>query len=175
MSENHFFWPKSIIFQPISMKLSKNVENGKTQILEYFGRNWPPLWRHQRVKNPKMSFLDLIRTFFNQSLLINLAKLLRMKNANFGVFFTNLTPSMTSSGVQNVQKSPFLTEIGHFSTNLNKTCQKCWECKNTNFGVFLPKLAPSMTSSGGQKIHKMSFWPLFGHFSTNLYETWQSC
>ena len=27
MSENHFFWPKSIIFQLISMKLNKSVEN----------------------------------------------------------------------------------------------------------------------------------------------------
>ena len=126
MSENHFFWPKSIIFQPISMKLGKNVENGKTQILEYFGRNWPPLWRHQGgQKPPKMILLDLIRTFFNQSLW-NLANLLRMTKHNFWCILAKFGSLYdVIIGGENVQKSPFSTLIGHFPANLNETWQTC--------------------------------------------------
>ena len=67
MSENHFFCPKSIIFQPIPMKLGKNVENGKPRILVYFGRNWPPLWHHNEFQNIQK---QLFSTEINNSLTI---------------------------------------------------------------------------------------------------------
>ena len=67
MSKNQFFWPKLVIFQPISMKLGKNIENGKLQILVYFGRNWPPLWHHNEFQNIQK---QLFSTKINNSLTI---------------------------------------------------------------------------------------------------------
>ena len=81
-----FFLPKSIIFQPISMKLGKNVENGKTQILEYFGRNWPPLWRHQGVKKPKNEFFGPNSAIF-QPISMKLGKPINNDKTQILVYF----------------------------------------------------------------------------------------
>ena len=115
MSENHFFWPKSIIFQPISMKLGKNVQNRKTKILVNFGRNWTPPWRHQGgSKHPKMSFFDQIRTFFNQSLW-NLPKMLRMEKHKFWCIFTEICPLYDVIRGSKNPKNEFLALIRTFS------------------------------------------------------------
>ena len=66
--KNEFFGPKSDIFQPISMKFCTVVKNRKIQILVYFGRNWPLVWRHNGGwKCPKITFFDLNWPFSSQS------------------------------------------------------------------------------------------------------------
>ena len=76
-------------------------------------------------KTQKMSFLDPILTFFNQSQK-NLAKLLRMEKHKFWCILAEIEPLYDIiMGDENVQKSPFLTLIGHFPANLNETWQTC--------------------------------------------------
>ena len=49
------------------MKLGKAVKNENTQILVYFGRNWPPLWHHNEFQNIQK---QLFSTEINNSLTI---------------------------------------------------------------------------------------------------------
>ena len=77
------------------------------------------------IKTQKMSFLDPILTFFNQSQKKNLLKLLKMEKHKFWCILAEIDPLYdVIMGDQNVQKSPFLTKIDHFSINLNETWQK---------------------------------------------------
>ena len=150
--KNEFFGLNSAIFQPISMKLGKPIENDKTQILVYFGQIWIPLWRHNRgSKCPKINFFDQNRSFFNQSQW-NLAKMLRMEKHKFWSILVEIEPSMTSSGGQKPPKMSFLDLIRTFFNQSLLNMAKLLEWKNANFGVFWPKFTPSVTSSGAQNV-----------------------
>ena len=76
-------------------------------------------------KIQKMSFLDPILTFFNQSQK-NSTKLLRMEKHKFWCILAEIDPLYDIiMGGENVQKSPFPTLIVHFPANLNETWQMC--------------------------------------------------
>ena len=149
--KNEFFGPNSDIFQPISKKFGKAVKNGKAQILVYFGQNWPPLWRHngggENVQ--KSPFSTLIVHF--QPISMKLGKRVKKVKHIFW-HFKLVLPNLQH---QNLRSSHFfLTEIDHFSTNLDETWQKCLKCNLPDFSVFAWFQSFMMT--------KLSFfWPAY--------------
>ena len=90
--QNEFFGPKSHIFQPISIKLCTVVKNWKTKILVHFGRNWPPLWRHQGCQKRKKWVFWTQFWHFSTNLKKNLAKLLRIEKHKFWCILAEIEP-----------------------------------------------------------------------------------
>ena len=157
--KNEFFGPNSDIFQPISMKLGKPVKNGKIQILVYFGRNWPPLWRHNRgSKCPKITFFDQNRSFFNQSQW-NLAKMLKMEKHKFWSILAEIDPLYdVIRGSKNPQNEFFGPNSAIFQP-ISMKLGKPIENDKTQILVYFSQIwTPLWRHNRGSKCPKITFF-----------------
>ena len=140
------------------MKLGTGIKNGNTLILVHFGRNWPPLWRHNRgSKCPKISFLTKIH-HFSSNLNETWQKCWQWTNTNFGVFWPKLTPSMTSSGDTKTPKMSFLDPNRIFFNQSQWNLAQLLRMEKHKFWCILAEIDPLYDVIRGVKNAKNEFF-----------------
>ena len=110
------------------------------------------------VKNPKMSFWDLIRTFFNHSLW-NLAKLLRMEKRKFWCILTEIDPLHDVIRGSKMSKNRlFWPKSFSFQTILTKVAKNVENGKTQILVYFDPHWPPLWRHNRGSKCPKITFF-----------------